>query len=147
MVRVDPPDRLSTLAEVNRQGFGGIIQSVMMYQINKNFPTDYILALRVIWAPVGLIFFCFFFIPESPWFHVKRGNTEAAMKSLKQLYSNVDGYDFAEELAIIENTIVHEVNTVENAPSFKQVFRGNNLVRLRPPSAKQALTKCRSEPW
>lgn len=118
----------SPVALMKRQGFGGIIQNVMMYLINKNHPTDYILALRVIWAPVGLIFFCFAFIPESPWFYVKRGNTEAAMKSLKKLYGNVDGYDFAEEMAIIENTIVHEINKVNNSPSFKQVFQGNNLV-------------------
>ena len=100
----------------------------MMYQINKNFPTDYLLALRVIWVPVALIGVCFGVIPESPWYYAKRGNKEGAMKALRRLYSNVEGYDYEEEYAIIENTIGHEMGLVNNAPSFRQVFRGNNLV-------------------
>jgi SP family general alpha glucoside:H+ symporter-like MFS transporter len=72
---------------------------------------------------------CWAFIPESPWFHARRGNKEAAMKSLKQLYGNVEGYDFEEEYSIIARTIEHENVMLEHKPRYRDVFRGNNLKR------------------
>lgn len=54
------------------------------------------------------------------------------MKSLRQLYGNVDGYNMEEEYLIIERTIEHEKEFLQHAPSFADVFRGVNLVcRLR----------------
>ena len=102
----------------------------MMQQINKNYPLDYILAMRVVWAPIGLIFFCWAFLPESPWYHVKRGNKAAAIHNLKRLYHNVPGFDFEEEYGIIYNTIQHEkIVNGGKQPSVKEVFKGTNLVR------------------
>lgn len=101
----------------------------MMQQINKNHPTNYLLAMRVVWAPIGLIILCWAFIPESPWYHAKRGNKEGAINSLKRLYSNVPGFDYEEEYGIIHLTIQHESKLLNNAPSVKDVFRGNNRVR------------------
>jgi len=111
------------------QGIGAIIINLMMQQINKKYPHDYILAMRVVWAPIGLIIFCWAIIPESPWFHVKRGNKEGAIKSLRQLYGNVPGFDFEEEYGIIYNTIQHERATLNDRPRVKDVFRGTNLKR------------------
>ena len=104
----------------------------MMQQLNKKHPDDYLLAMRVLWGPIGLMILCWAFIPESPWFHARRGNKEGAMKSLRQLYGNVEGYDMEEEYLIIERTIEHEKEFLAHAPSFADVFRGVNLVRLGP---------------
>ena len=41
-----------------RQGIGSIIVNLMMQQINKKYPNDYILAMRIVWAPIGLIILC-----------------------------------------------------------------------------------------
>lgn len=100
----------------------------MMQQLNQNHPDDYLLAMRVLWAPIGFMLVCWAFIPESPWFHARRGNKEGAMKSLRQLYGNVDGYNMEEEYSIIERTIEHEKEFLQHAPSFADVFRGVNLV-------------------
>ena len=107
---------------------GGIIVSVMMQQLNQKHPDDYLLAMRILWAPIGAMILCWAFIPESPWFHARRGNKEGAMKSLKQLYGNVDGYNFEEEYAIIERTIEHEQEMLAHKPSYADVFRGVNKV-------------------
>jgi hypothetical protein len=100
----------------------------MMQQLNKKHPDDYLLAMRVLWAPIGLMILFWAFIPESPWYHARRGNKEGAMKSLRQLYGNVEGYDFEEEYLIIERTIEHEKEFLAHKPSYADVFRGVNLV-------------------
>jgi sugar porter (SP) family MFS transporter len=108
---------------------GGIVVAVMMQQLNQKHPDDYLLAMRILWAPIGLMIIFWAFIPESPWFHARRGDKEKAMKSLKQLFGNVEGYDFEEELGIIERTIEHERTMLDHAPRYRDVFKGLNLRR------------------
>ncbi|UKZ72243.1 uncharacterized protein TrAtP1_013185 [Trichoderma atroviride] len=108
---------------------GGIIVSVMMQQLNKKHPDNYLLAMRIIWAPVALMIVCWVFIPESPWFHARHDNKERAIKSLKQLYGGVEGFDFEEEYGIIVRTIAHEREVLQEAPSYRHVFKGLNLKR------------------
>lgn len=50
------------------------------------------------------------------------------MKSLKLLYGNVEGYDFEQEYSIIEKTISHERELLDEAPKLTHVFKGLNLV-------------------
>ncbi|ORX37529.1 general substrate transporter [Kockovaella imperatae] len=108
---------------------GGIVVAVMMQQLNQKHPDDYLLAMRILWAPIGLMIVFWAFVPESPWFHARRGDGEKALRSLRQLYGNVPGYDFEEEYGIIQRTIAHENLLLDNKPSFKDVFRGLNLRR------------------
>lgn len=112
----------------NRSNIGGIVVSVMMQQLNKKHPDNYLLAMRIIWAPVALMIVCWVFIPESPWFHARRGNKEQAMKSMKVLYGGIEGFDFEEEYGIIARTIEHEKEILAEKPSFRHVFKGLNLV-------------------
>lgn len=102
-----------------------------MQQINKKYPNDYLLAMRVLWAPVALMIVCWVFIPESPWFYARHGNKEKAIKSLKQLYGGVENYDYEEEYGIIVRTIAHERELLQEAPSYRHVFKGLNLVSER----------------
>lgn len=108
---------------------GGIVVSVMMQQLNQKHPDDYLLAMRILWAPIGLMIVCWVFIPESPWFHARRGNEEKALKSLRQLFGGVEGYNIEEEYGIILRTIEHEKAVLASAPSYLDVFRGKNLRR------------------
>ncbi|RSH89781.1 hypothetical protein EHS25_001767 [Saitozyma podzolica] len=106
-----------------------IIVSVMMQQLNEKHPDNYLLAMRILWAPIGFMLLCWAFIPESPWFHARRDNKDAAMKSLKQLFGGVEGYDCEEEYGIITRTIEHENEMLSNQPSYRDVFKGLNLRR------------------
>jgi MFS transporter, SP family, general alpha glucoside:H+ symporter len=113
---------------MNRSNIGGIIVSVMMQQLNQRHPDNYLLAMRILWAPVGLMIICWVLIPESPWYHARRGNKEKALKAMKQLYGGVQGYDFEEEYGIIAKTIEHESELLEDRPRYIDIFRGLNLV-------------------
>lgn len=100
----------------------------MMQQLNQKHPDNYLLAMRIIWAPVGLMIVFWMFIPESPWFHARRGNKEKALKCMRQLYGGVKGYDIEEEYGIIARTIAHERTVLQDKPRYADVFKGLNLV-------------------
>ena len=102
-----------------------------MQQINQKYPDDYFLAMRVLWAPIGLMLICWAMVPESPWFYARKGNKEAALKSMHRLYGGVEGYDYEEEYGIMTRTLEHERAMLEaGRPRFRDVFKGLNLVRL-----------------
>ncbi|KAL1404926.1 hypothetical protein Q8F55_008538 [Vanrija albida] len=108
---------------------GGIIVAVMMQQLNQRHPENYLLAMRILWAPIGLIIVCWAILPESPWYHARRGNKEGALKAMKQLYGGIEGFDYEEEYGIIEHTIAHEREINKGAPKYRDVFKGLNLKR------------------
>ena len=113
---------------LNRSNIGSIIVSVMMQQLNQRHPDNYLLAMRILWAPIGLMIICWVIVPESPWFHARRGNKDMAIKSMKQLYGGVQGYDFEEEYGIIARTIEHERELLQETPRYVHIFKGLNLV-------------------
>lgn len=125
---LNPLQSYTSLTLCNRSNIGNIVCNVMMQQLNKKHPDDYTLPLRILWAPIGLMILCWIFIPESPWYYTRRGNKDQAMKSLKQLYSNVEGYDYEEEYNIIARTIQHEKDALLESPNFTHLFKGTNLV-------------------
>ncbi|CAH0004304.1 unnamed protein product [Clonostachys byssicola] len=108
---------------------GNITCNVMMQELNRRWPLNYTLPLRILIAPVVLMMFFWAFVPESPWHHTRRGNKEKAMKSLRQLYGGVEGYDFEQEYDIIAKTIQHEREFMAEEPGFLHVFKGVNLKR------------------
>ncbi|KAF6521687.1 hypothetical protein HZS61_015945 [Fusarium oxysporum f. sp. conglutinans] len=108
---------------------GNIACNVMMQRLNKNHPDDYTLPLRILIAPVVMMLLFWAFVPESPWYYARHGQKEKAMKSLKLLYGNVEGYDFEQEYSIIEKTISHERELLDEAPKLTHVFKGLNLRR------------------
>lgn len=124
----DSPATRNQADSVIRSNIGGIICSVMMQQLNQKHPDNYLLAMRIIWAPVGLMIICWMFIPESPWFHARRGNKDKALRCMRQLYSGVKGYDIEEEYGIIVRTIEHERSMLQDEPKYIDIFKGLNLV-------------------
>lgn len=113
-----------------RSNIGGIIVAVMMQQLNQKHPDEYLPGMRILWGPIGIMIVFWLFIPESPWFHARRGNKDKAMKAMKQLYGNVEGYDYEEEFAIITRTIEHEKQVLREPPKYSHIFKGLNLVCL-----------------
>ena len=111
-----------------RNNIGGIIVSAMMQQLNKYRPNDYLFAMRILFAPIGFMIFVWLPLPESPWYFARKGEKEKALNSMRRLYGGIPGYNFEEEYAIIANTIAHEADVLFQAPSYKDVFRGVNLV-------------------
>ncbi len=123
----------AALTPCNRSNIGGIIVALMMQQLNKSHPDDYLIAMRVLWAPVALMIVFWAFIPESPWFHARHGNKEEALKAMRQLYGGVKGYDFEEEYGIMARTIEHEREVLQEKPSYIHIFKGLNKVCDSPP--------------
>lgn len=101
-----------------------------MQRLNETHPDNYTLPLRILIAPVGLMIVCWAFVPESPWYYARHGRKDQAMKSLRKLYGNVEGYDFEEEYKIIERTIQHEKDVLAEAPKLLHIFKGLNLVSI-----------------
>ncbi|KAL1893354.1 hypothetical protein Sste5346_006532 [Sporothrix stenoceras] len=108
---------------------GGIIIAVMMQQLNSKYPDNYLLAMRILWAPIGLMLICWILAPESPWFHARHGNKEKALKSMRWLYGGVEGYDYEEEYSIIVKTIEHEKGLLTSKFNTLEIFKGINLKR------------------
>lgn len=100
----------------------------MMQQLNQKHPDNYLLAMRILWAPIGVMIIVWALVPESPWFHARRGDKDKALKTMRQLYGGVEGYDFEEEYGIIARTIEHERELLEDSPRYIHVFKGLNLV-------------------
>ena len=47
---------------------------------------------------IGLAFIASFVMPESPWWLISKGKTQAARKILTSKFANVEGYDIDTEL-------------------------------------------------
>ena len=105
----------------------------MIQVVNKRFPLFWELPVYVLWGPIGIVLFLVMLLPESPWYLARRGNKEAAFKSLKKLYGNVPGFDSEEEYGIIERTLAHERRVLDQTTDAKwrDVVTGLNWVCLR----------------
>ncbi|KAM0347293.1 hypothetical protein ACHAPU_004812 [Fusarium lateritium] len=69
------------------------------------------------------------FAPESPWWHVRKGNRAAAKKSLLRLTSpQQPGFNADETIAMIEHTNEMEKNLKEGT-SYRDCFKGVDLRR------------------
>lgn len=109
---------------------GAIITSVMMERLNVTQPYDYLIAMRILWAPIVLMLPLWAFVPESPWYFARLGRREKALKAMRHLYGGVEGYDYDEEYSIILRTIEHEKSLLQEAPRYRDVLRGLNLVSM-----------------
>ena len=105
----------------------------MMDILNQKHPTKWLLPIYIEYAMIGIMFFCYIFVPETPWYYGRRGDAEGAMKSMKRLYGNIPGYNYEEEYGIITRTIAHEkeMDAKANAQPWSQIFRGLNGVSHR----------------
>jgi MFS family permease len=66
------------------------------------------------------------FAPESPWYHIRKNDMEAARKSLYKLYGNSS--DLNAKLAMMAKTVNEDIEAT-SAARWSQCFRGTNLIR------------------
>lgn len=102
--------------------------SLMMNFLTIREPMNWHLPVYATWGPVGFMLVCFLVVPESPWFHARRGNKDKALKSLQHLYGNIPDYDFDEEYEIIVRTIEHEREAIRKnkASAWTDLLKGTN---------------------
>ena len=119
----------------------------MLQVANKRYPDFYLLPVYVCWGLSALMLAAVLVVPESPWYHARHGQKEAAFKSMKRLYGNVNGYDYEEvracrlktydaliwrqEYGIIQRTLEHEKMELETSGTtrYKDIFSGRNKQR------------------
>lgn len=86
----------------------------------------YSLPFALQWVWVAIILPGVFFVPESPWWLVRRGRREEAEVALRRLASS--GVDVKATLAVIEETDRLEME-FESGSTYMDCFRGVNLRR------------------
>lgn len=81
------------------------------------------------WAwPLPILLGCLF-APESPWWHVRRGNLQGARRALQRLTSPHDPtFNIDDTIAMIQHTNELE-KSISRGTSYKDCFRGANLRR------------------
>ncbi|KAE8538162.1 hypothetical protein D1P53_005500 [Cryptococcus gattii VGV] len=79
----------------------------------------------------GLFVLMLPFVPESPIYHIRKGNEEKAKKCLVRLYGTAPDYDVDHEyLVILEQIEAERLLTQSNGKSsFFEIFKGSNLRR------------------
>ncbi|KAL1409207.1 hypothetical protein Q8F55_006040 [Vanrija albida] len=108
---------------------GTLLAKVMGFTLNKQHPFNWQLPVRALWGPVGLMLLCFLPLPESPWFYARRGDKEKAFKSMKTLYTGIEGYDREEEYGIMMRTLEHEREVAAQGIPWLAIFQGTNRKR------------------
>ena len=68
-----------------------------------------------------------FFAPESPWWLIRRGRKEEALRSIKRLGTK-DPADAQRSLAMIERTVEIEAN-MGGSPTLLDLIKGTDLRR------------------
>lgn len=109
-----------------------------MSMTNKNQPFYWQLPVYVEVGLIGVMGICFCFIPETPWYHGRRGNKEGGLKSMRRLYGGVTGYNQEQEWGIISRSVEHERDLLAQTStvSWSKIFRGTNGVRYSPDSCE-----------
>ena len=68
------------------------------------------------------------FAPESPWWYVRKGRIEEAVKVISRLESTKSGRNPGDVVAMMQRTIEIENKRIEGA-SYAALFRGPDLKR------------------
>jgi SP family general alpha glucoside:H+ symporter-like MFS transporter len=94
-------------------------------------PDSYKLIFAIQWVFPGIMLLVVFFLPESPWYLVKKGKSEEAARSLTRLHNA--SYDVAGALAEIELAVQtdRENSLHQRTASFLECFQGSDLRRTR----------------
>ncbi|KAH6991430.1 general substrate transporter [Ilyonectria sp. MPI-CAGE-AT-0026] len=97
-------------------------------------PDSYKVLFAAQWAFPCFIMLFALFMPESPWYLCRKGQDEAAAKSLQRLYSKTSDSDpAANALLEIQSAIEQErlLNNLHENSTYADCFKGTNFRRTR----------------
>lgn len=109
---------------------GQLLSSVALQVVNKTDPENYLKAIYSEWVPLGLWIILLVFMPESPWYYARKGQSEKAVKTLNRIYKGVEGYDAEREYAVMIREIEHEqeLKEIQSKTAWMDLFRGTDIV-------------------
>lgn len=115
---------------------GQLLAGVVLYVVEQQRPLDWRVAVYTEWAIHGFwILFGLIWLPESPWYYVRRGQDEKALKSLKRIYKGVKSFDPSHELKAIKHEIERQrsesaaVAGWADLSSWASLFKDPNRIR------------------
>lgn len=143
MLQSTMPLYLSEIAPTQLRGFfinaytfwfclGQLFASVALNRLARIDPLDFRTPIYTQWAMVGVIGIVFAVIPESPWWLASKGKLDKAAKVLHRINGSVEGYDVAEQVEVMNATVLVERQHAEANSELGQwaVFQGRNLLRF-----------------
>lgn len=105
-----------------------ICAGVLQGLVNNSTEWAYRIPFAIQWAwPVPLIIVAFF-APDSPWWLIRRGRADDALKSLKRLSIGLSEEEVQQKVAMMVHTNDFEV-AVQTESSYVDCFKGTNLRR------------------
>ncbi|KAL3458764.1 general substrate transporter [Aspergillus heterothallicus] len=102
----------------------GVLQSLL----NRPDEWSYRIPFAVQWIWPAPLFFLAFFMPESPWWQVRKGQYEAAEKTVQRLMAKDEAHNARQIVAMMIHTDNIECE-IEAGSSYWDCLRGSNLRR------------------
>lgn len=112
-------------------GFGQLISAGATQIIVTQTPTKWRTIVATEFIFTGLLVLMVFFLPESHIYHARKGNHEAAKRSMLRLYGTAPDYDVEYEYRVIQHGLEAEKewNDAAHKSSFFEIFQGVNWKR------------------
>ncbi|WWC69105.1 uncharacterized protein I206_103041 [Kwoniella pini CBS 10737] len=142
MLQATLPVYIAEISPVNLRGFlinaytfwfcvGQLLAGVALNELTAK-KVNFRDAIYTQWGMIGVMGIIFFLIPESPWWLVSKGKLDQASRMLAKYHGRIEGYNVADEVAIMTATIEAEKKIAErdNQEGPWAVFQGTNLIRL-----------------
>lgn len=107
---------------------GGIIVAAATYGLNQRKDQwAYRIPLALQWLFPTPLMILLFFAPESPWWLIRRGRSQEALKSITRL-NGTSRQEPKDVLAMIERTVEIEAQR-GGSPTYVDLFKGTDLRR------------------
>ena len=108
---------------------GSLAGSIAIYVSERADPLNWRGPLWAQLVMLGLFLPGLILSPESPWFHLRKGDEVKAKRAMQSLYGSVPSYDVDYEYAQISLTLAKEKQAEHGVSSkdWLECFRGTNL--------------------
>lgn len=105
-----------------------IAAGVLQGTINVNGEWSFRIPFAVQWAWPGFLLVLGFFMPESPWWLVRKGRLDKAAASVRRLMTHPDDIQVRQLIALMEHTNAMEEAATKGS-TYLDCFRGTNRRR------------------
>jgi MFS family permease len=94
-------------------GLGNFFAPIALQVLSKSKPDNWLIPVYTQWGHIGIMFFVYLLIPESPAWCVTKGKYERAKKALRTLYWDVKDYDIEHQFQLLVIAVDHEVEVAK----------------------------------